>query len=389
MTGVVGIDYDKEGLQRLRELAEHTVLLTPNHPTTTEPMLTFLLSCTVGQFFYYLTAREVFEQMGGVQGWVIQRLGSYSIVRGAIDRNSFRVTRELLAQKGTKLVIFPEGEVYLQTETVLPFQSGVFQMAFWGLEDARKAGRENDPFYLVPTAFRYKMARDISGEIEASLLRLEKATGSDVQPGDDTYTRLRRVSIATLRTLEKEYGIKSPKEEDFHADLTERMDAIKETLLTRVAMAAGLSQPKGQTLVDRMRSLHTQVEAIARADSEATTPFEIALQEQRQKRTRPLITDLYRLSNWIAAYDGYVREAPTQERIADTLIRLEKECFGSATLRPPRRAQVRIGEPLDIATHWEAYQANKKEAIQNVTTEMERRVATLVGATTVPAELFA
>ena len=48
----------------------------------------------------------------------IQALGGYSIVRGTPDRESFRMTRQILSQPGAKLVVFPEGEVYTQNDTL-------------------------------------------------------------------------------------------------------------------------------------------------------------------------------------------------------------------------------------------------------------------------------
>ena len=199
-------------MDRLRALEPYTVLLTPNHPTLSEPVVMFHLSCTVGQPAYFLTAREVFRQVYGIYGWIIQHIGGYSLERGTVDRPSFKVTRELLGKHGTKLIIFPEGEVHLQNGTLLPFQSGVFQLAFWALEDMRKAGRTEEPFYILPVACRYRFDHDITPQITASLERLEAFTGVKPEPGDDVYMRLRRITLAMLKSLEREYRIpaKSP-----------------------------------------------------------------------------------------------------------------------------------------------------------------------------------
>ena len=68
------------------------------------------------------------------------RLGAYSIVRGAVDRDSFRLTRETLTKGEQKLVIFGEGEISHQNETIMPFESGIAQFGFWALNDMEKAG---------------------------------------------------------------------------------------------------------------------------------------------------------------------------------------------------------------------------------------------------------
>src|SRR5688500_16042394 len=96
--GVVGVDYDEGDIERVRSLAPHRVLITPNHPTNNEPALLFHLSCAVGQPFFFLACREAFEPLGGLWGHFIRRIGAYSVVRGTVDRASFRATRETLAR---------------------------------------------------------------------------------------------------------------------------------------------------------------------------------------------------------------------------------------------------------------------------------------------------
>jgi hypothetical protein len=390
LLGISGVEYDEADLAKLREIAPYTAMFTPNHPTLSEPVVMFHLSGTLEQPFYFVTAREVFKQAFGVYGWVIQHVGGYSLERGTVDRVSFRLTRELLGQKGNKVVIFPEGEVHLQNGTLLPFQSGVFQIAFWAVEDMRKAGRTDEPFYIVPVACRYRFQRDVTEQLQGALERLEKHMGATPQAGDDIYRRLRRVSLAMLHSLEREYRLTPAKSEnELDDDLTDRMDAVKEAILVRVAAAAGVATPKGATLIDRMRGLYFQVAQMAREEPDAPTPYDLDLSYQRRERARPLIADLDRLSNWIAAYDGYVRADPTQERLADTLIRMEKECFGKSLITEPRQYRVHVGDPVNVAERWPDYEKNKRATVTEVTRQVEAEVARLLGATPVPENLFA
>ncbi|NIM98462.1 MAG: hypothetical protein GTO24_10405, partial [candidate division Zixibacteria bacterium] len=92
---IVEVEVKEEDLRRLRELKNHRVILTPNHSGEKEPYILFSLSKMLREEFYYLTAKEVFER-NLLEGWLIQRLGAYSINRGTADRNSFRMTRQLL-----------------------------------------------------------------------------------------------------------------------------------------------------------------------------------------------------------------------------------------------------------------------------------------------------
>jgi hypothetical protein len=313
--GVVGVDYDPADLERLRALAPSRVLLTPNHPTNTEPALMFHLSCIVRQPFFYLACREAFEPWWGLWGAIIRRVGAFSVVRGTADRASFRMTRQLLTQPGAKVVIFPEGEVYSQNDTLLPFHSGVFQLAFWALEDSRKEGRADEPLYVLPVAIKYRFTQDMTREIRASLDRLERFVGAKNEPGANEYVRLRGIAHAMLQSLEQEYRLTPPRPTaDAAEDLTPRLNAVKEAILQRVAAAAGVALPKGETLPERMRALIHVIGTVTREEPVAPTPYDTELKRHQRERARPLLRDLSRLANWIAAYDGYVRADPTPER---------------------------------------------------------------------------
>ena len=377
--GVVGVDYVKEDLDRLRALAPDRVLLTPNHPTNDEPALLFHLGCRVEQPFYFLACREAFDPLAGLWGQIIRRIGAFSVVRGTADRASFRATRETLARPGAKLVIFPEGEVYSQNDSLLPFHSGVFQLAFWTLEDLRKAGEAGAPLYVLPVAVKYRFTQDMRPALRASLARLERHVGLPENRDGDLYARLRAVGGAMLRSVEREYRLPAPKDPD--DDLTPRLNAVREAILQRVATAAGVALPRGETLAERMRALLHVIETVTRgeAEEEAQTAFDRKLRRQQRERAQPLLTDLHRLANWIALYDGYVRADPTPERMADTLQRLERECFNKTMLGGPRRCSLRLGEPIDLAARWDAYQSNRRRAVAAVTGEVEAAVAALLG----------
>jgi hypothetical protein len=217
----------------------------------------------------------------------------------------------------------------------------------------------------------------------ASLERLERFNGlpaADAAAGEDPYRRLRRVCMAMLRSIEREYRLPSPKEDDIDANLTPRIDAAKEAILHRVATAAGVALPKGETLPERMRALIHVIETVTEGEPADATPYDRELKRQQRERARPLLRDLHRLANYIALYDGYVREKPSPERMADTLQRLERESFGKTFLDGPRRCHVRLGEPLDLAGRWGAYQENRRAEVARATHDVEAAVGALLRA---------
>ncbi len=367
------VAYEPAELDRLRGLSGQRVLLTPNHPTNTEPALLFHLAAQVDQTFRFLACREAFDAAFGLWGHLSRRLGAFSVVRGTVDRASFKATRTYLAQSGAKLVIFPEGEVYSQNDSLLPFHDGAFQLAYWALDDVRRA-EPDGTIWLQPVAIKYRFDRDMTRPIHESLERLERFTGASTRPTDPNYDRLRAIGRAMLESLEREYRLLPAADDEIYQNLTPRLMAVKEAILARVAGAVGVAMPRGETLPERMRGLIHAVEVVTRDEPPASSPYDAELRRQQRERALPLLADLARIANWIAVYDGYVRENPTPERMADTLIRLERECFGTTFLTGPRRCIVRLPEPIDLGARFDAYERAKRTEVRAVAAEVERRI---------------
>lgn len=377
---VVAVEIPGDDLARLKSLAGERLLLTPNHPSNNDPALLFALAKAAGESFYYLACRETFDILGGLWGWVIQRLGAYSVVRGTADRESLRMTRQLLASPGGKVVIFPEGEVYSQNDTLLPFHTGVVQMGFWALEDVRKSGETDGVISLLPVAVRYQFVQDMAGPITQSLTELEESLRLPTQTREEPYTRLRRIGVAMLSMMEAEYGLKS-KSIEGDENLTPRMDAVKNMLLDRAAALMGETLPAEATLPERMRLLMNSVYAVTHdepGEARSRSAYQERLHRQQIARAAPLMRDLNRVANWIAVQDNYVRDRPTPERMADNLRRLEAEAFGASRLRGRQRAVIRVGEPISLAANYGDYRADKRGTVARVTHKLETAVQALL-----------
>ena len=348
---VVRVEISDADVARLKSLENERVVITPNHPTNTDPALVFELSRRAHIPFHYLCCREAFDGWNGWWGWLIQRLGAYSVVRGTIDRESFRYTRELLAKPKAKLVIFPEGEVYSQNDSLLPFQVGAIQLALWGQEEARKTD-PNATMCLLPIALRYRFAEDARPELALKLTRMEQklnlpplAQAADAE--NDLYQRMRRISIAVLSAVEEEYSLdnKDAPPLEPSSDLTPRFMAAKEASLARAADLLDVAMPKG-SMPERMRVLLHRAESELHEASEDSAPQAIAT--QRRERILLAWRDLERLANWIAIYDGYASQESSVERIAEVIFRLENDVCGNATYAGPRIATVKVGEPIKL-----------------------------------------
>jgi 1-acyl-sn-glycerol-3-phosphate acyltransferase len=380
---IVEVDILPEDVRRLQALGGR-VLITPNHPTVDDPVIMFALSRAADVPFYYLATREIFDDVHGLKGRLLQSLGAYSVVRGTADRESFRTTRELLTQPDGRVVIFPEGEIYSQNDTLLPFQSGVVQLAFWAMDDLRKAGEEKPSVKLLPVAIRYRYTQDMTRAIDGALSELEEALDLPPNPprppavdeASHRYGRLRQVGRTILRTIELEYGLKTADDDE---DLSERMTALKRLLLSRAASLVGVTFAPNSTLTEQMRQLVNAVYAVTRDEvHEKWSSYREKLHREQAERVRPLLADLNRVANWIAVTDNYVRSHPTPDRMGDNIRRLQIEAFDEFRLVGSRRVIIRIGEPIDLADYFDAYRADRRSVVNQCVSLLEQKVQSLL-----------
>jgi len=369
---LVAVDFDKAEWNRLAELRERRFILTPNHPSSNDPLIAVWVARRLRRSFNYLACRELFD---GPYGWLLQRLGCYSILRGAPDRESIRTTRALLAEHDRQVVIFPEGEIYGHNDLLLPFQSGVIQLGFWSLEALEKARRDLC-LPVIPVVVKYLHVEEARDAIRAGLARLEAALRLPRDDNLSDYLRLRRIGVSVLAAVECEYRMKPPPERT----PAERADDVKKTIMARVAGSIGVPVPVGNFA----EGLHTLLNAVSEYAGEFSrddSPYEQRLERRRIVAAQPLTQDLWRLQNMLAVSDGYVAAKMTTERFVEVLNRLEVEVTGRPRTFVTSRALVRVAEPLDLGARLEEYRGARRAAVAAATRDLESRTRALLEAT--------
>ena len=367
------LDVDAESIARLKMTDGHPTVLAPNHAARSDPAVIFHLSKQVSQQYCYMTARETFDKgKFGLCSFLLQRFGAYSIVRGTADRNAFRTTRKLLSEGEWPLVIFAEGEISRQNDTVMRFERGIVQLCFWALDDMAKAEIDK-PLYVVPIGIKYHYPQEMWDDIDAALTELEDHI---LPPADRTpverYERLRRIGVAIFKTLAVEYQYKV----DETVPLDMHIQKLKEQILSHAEKIMGIDSDAD--VLTRVRGLKNLVDAEVYRDIEQMTEYERKIHEELLQKFQQFYPDLERLINFIAISDGYVAEEQSPERFLEVIIRLEREVFGTSKMRGPRVASVRVGEPVNLREHYDTYKAQKRETVEQITQGLETDVRALV-----------
>ncbi len=354
-----------DGLARMTSLHGQPAIITPNHPTNLDPLVLFELSRQAREPFNYLASRESFSVPG--IGWVLQKCGAYSIMRGVVDRTAIKTTRALLSG-GKKIVMFPEGLTYGQNDMLMPFHEGVVQFGFWALDDMKGAG----PLWIVPVGLKYRYTRPMNDDIVLAVWRLEKHLGIEVDLAKPIYERLRAVGIKVVEGFERAYGVR-PERQD---TLDQRIHRMKEVWISRTAAALGVKDDPTATMGDRIREIINALDRMTIALD--ASEFTKQTMRRRHQETLPLYRDMDRAGRFLATGAHYIAEAPTDERFLEVINRLEEELFGFSPMRGPRKASLKIGEPFDLRTYYEEYKSDPRGTVRMVTERLEREVKTLL-----------
>ena len=359
-----------DGLARLKAMAGKHTLICPNHSFRHDPEVMFSVACQAGEAFNFVAAREVFDYHNGFNGWLLQKLGCYSVVRGAADRESFKTTKSILVSGKKKLVLFPEGEISWQNESLLPLESGACQLSFWALDELQKTN-PTEPVYILPVALKYSYKDNITPQLQWAVEKIEKRLGLDAHADDTLYPRVRRAALKVLETMERQYNCKTTPD----MVLNDRMLQVKESALRAMADVLDVELPplKGSHL-DWVRVLRNTMDDFIYGDVKELSPYERKMHSEKEAKIRGYYRDLDRVVGFIALYDGYLAPPATQERIAAVVEILEQEVFGEKTVKGARLVTVDIGTPINLLDKYADYKKNKKPAIEAVTKDLNLQI---------------
>jgi 1-acyl-sn-glycerol-3-phosphate acyltransferase len=364
------VEVSEEDKKVLRDLRKERLVILSNHPTTKEPPVMYTLANIMSSRFHYMASREVFDWGSGFVGEFIQGIGAYSVIAGANDKESLKMTRELLAAPGGKLVLFPEGEPTSGlNDTLLPFQPGISQLSFWGLEEAKKADPDAKLF-ILPVFIKYRHNQPeetLKKDLDESLQILETKLGI-TKLGKTIVERFLSVGRRIVEKEEREYGITPEPEQDYNF----RLGKLRHTILDNIARKVEI--PKYDTKENAVLKLRKILSFL-----ELST---VGVIQAEDKNIQPEVAKWARLAAQ-KAYDSitfstdYLTEFPSTERLFEWLYRYEKEILGEAKYRP-HLARVRLGSPIPIHKLYQDYKKEKRSVIQSLTEECRKVLENLM-----------
>lgn len=351
---------------------------------------------------HFLYDRGIPLWAGAPVGWLLPRLGGSSIQRGKLDSAGLRSARALLLEGRHPFAAAPEGATNGHNEVVSALEPGVAQLAFWTADDLRRAGR-SEAMTVLPIGVQYTWSRPIWGELEALLVRLERQAGlggtnNGPAPGPASdparlYPRLLALAERMLSLMERFYRESYQKDlpdleqpADPNGRLALRLQRLLNAALEVVETSFGL-RASGD-LTSRCRRLEQAGwDRLYPAGVEANgrSPLQRGLADRLAEETERRLWHMRVVESFVAVSGRYVKEAPSQERFADTLMLLwDTQCrlLGSDPGRRPRlgprRVRLAIGDPIAVDQRLEAYHHDRRGAVAALTADLQQALEGLI-----------
>jgi 1-acyl-sn-glycerol-3-phosphate acyltransferase len=373
----LSVEIDEDSLSRLNAIRGERCLILPNHPSEWDPCVIFEVGKRLKENFFFVAAREVFDYSYGLRGWFFQRLGVYSLVRGSNDRKSLKTSMDILSQNKGRLVIFIEGEISNQNETLLSLESGVVQLAFMALQDLYKENAKNidalPSLYVCPVGLNYQYETEgLDEAIEKALYQLEKAVNIKSATGSFKFERLQQLASEIFDKACAQLGYARNSEDS----LADNVAALSGFMLGKLENVLNLPDDSSLNNLDRVRRVRNKMDKVlTQHNDEMMSDYEKCLVAHQRAVLKNCYEDLDRVVNFIAVYDGYLTSEMPLNRYVEMIRRLEREVFGNFKLCHPRKAHVQVREPINLKNHFQAFLADKRSIVQHLSTEIEREIS--------------
>jgi 1-acyl-sn-glycerol-3-phosphate acyltransferase len=361
---------DPSDLEILKTIPKDSgLILASNHSDEMDPRICIELSRRSHLRFTYMINSEAFEECHGLYGWLLQRLGGFSVERGGNDQAARRYAVDIVKKRQNILVMFPEGEISYLNDLLQPFKTGAVHMGLQAIIETRKTN-PSWTAYIIPVAIKYRYRKPIRLILDKKIRAIEKRL-------------LMRANLLTFQEKIIHIMAKILKREELNA----RAQTIPEQL-TQLNKQISEAQT---VILSRIEAKYPQLKIEPKAqlvDHAQKAIFFLREQLSQKKlfsfrdriRLQKDIKDIKKIIQMAGWQPQYIEPTPSEERLAETIMKLEREVFKLKKPRPlgSRNAFVRIGRPIDLDPYVEEYRRNPSTLSHRIAEELRNSIQLLI-----------
>lgn len=334
------------GLDTLRQAMRPTdrLVLMPNHPTHADAAIMLEATRQAGLSPRMMAAYDVFLR-SKLDAFIMQRLGAFSVDREGPDAGAMKTALNALDQGKHALVIFPEGNVYLEADRVTPFSEGG---AFLALRAARQLQAQGHRVLAVPVSIKATHITDIRKPVTARLHQLASRVDIELDPNASPIEAMHTIGKSLLHRNLSQRGLDTPQSDSLHELITHAGGIVMDRLDAKL----DICHRDDATLRDRVRKARQVIHEV-RIDPERVADHAAAA----------TWADEAMLAMRLASYsDPYFSLHPTLDRAEETAEKLAEDLHRQ--MMPPladRAATVRFNEPIPLCEYVGEKRAGRKQ----------------------------
>lgn len=352
-------------LERLSSLpAGAGVILTPNHADETDPRVCLELSHQSKKQFVSMCNREAFDELFGLAGFVLRRLGHFSIERGAHDQPALDHAIEVVRQGDKVLVIFPEGEIFYLNEKVQNFHAGAIEI---GMQALLKEGGQVNDIFILPMAIKYHYTQHIDATIARHIYRMENQLmlPHSEKPAAERLFAIQK-KLFEIEVLHQ--GVELQFDES--KPLSEHVQFLQRAVIGAIQARHANLHTYQKQIIDQTWQLQAELREAIGLSKDKTEKAEM-------QKDLEALEKMAQLTSW---RPSYYRENPSDDRMAEALMKIERELY--RIKRPHqlarRRVSVDISEPISLSDYKAEYQADPRAVRHQMTEALHSRVQAMV-----------
>ena len=332
------VSIESRGAELLKKSidAGHAVMMIPNHPRTSDPVVMYDLMRRVKTPMFAMASWHLFNH-----GWfnkaVIRFYGGYSVNREGLDRASINFSISALQKNLRPILMFPEGATTRTNDALMPFLDGP---TFIARTASRRRHKEGLKTVIHPIAIRYLFQGD-EGNFEVELDRLletiENVPGGRKSLQKDPVERVQFALEKLVQLKEMEFGV-PPKTE---LGPLERRQRLAETVM-KTAELRCFGKRSDESMTNRIRNVRSSVFPELLNGSDLT-------ENERTIRWRDL--ERTYLAWQMASYPkDYLNGKPSVDRVLDIAAKINEDLTDTPRRSGIQRVIIEVCEAIEVPT---------------------------------------
>ncbi|MEC9091630.1 MAG: lysophospholipid acyltransferase family protein [Planctomycetota bacterium] len=315
--------------------AGHSIMLTPNHSRTADPMVMGFIGLKIKCTFYAMASWHLFNQ-GWLRKLVLRSMGAFSVNREGLDRQAIDTAIDLLAEGDRMFILFPEGTTSRTNDKLMAMMDGTSFIARAAAK--KRAKRDGGKVVVHPISIKYLYGGDIRKACDETLGDIERRISWREQSDVPMLDRIRKLGSALLKLKELQYEVPDPT-----GDFVDRQQKLVDHLLQPLEKEwLGHESNTNEGVQIRIKNLRMKIfPEISRGEIK---------DEQEKSRRWKHLEDTY-LAQQLDCYPkDYVKEFPSVDRILETIERFEEDLTDKARIHGNLKAVVDVLDPIEVST---------------------------------------